>query len=124
MDSHFINEVRHAEAQLKQAMLSSDTDQLSVLLAEDLIFTNHLGQRLTRDHDLSAHISGLVSIDSIETSEELIRQIGTFAIVSLKADINGQYDGQPANGCFRFTRIWLKKNGKLQVKAAHASMIA
>ncbi|GAB6260944.1 nuclear transport factor 2 family protein [Photobacterium sp. R1] len=123
MNNILLNEVRSAEEKLKQAMLTSDTDVLTDLLAEDLIFTNHLGQRLTRDDDLSVHASGQLNIQSIEVSDEMFYQVGTFTIVNVRTDITGTYDGEVANGRFRFTRIWLKKNGKLQVKAAHSSLI-
>ncbi|KDM93527.1 nuclear transport factor 2 family protein [Photobacterium galatheae] len=124
MNNILLNEVRSAEEKLKQAMLNSDTDVLSDLLAEDLIFTNHLGQRLTREDDLSVHASGQLKIQSLEVSDEMFYQVGTFTIVNVRTDITGTYGGEAANGQFRFTRIWLKKNGKLQVKAAHSCLIA
>jgi ketosteroid isomerase-like protein len=39
--------------------------------------------------------------------------------------ISGAYDGHPANGDFRFTRVWrFSAHGTWQVVAAHATLIA
>ncbi len=51
-------QITDAEEQLHQAMLASDVLVLDELLAQDLVCTNHLGQRIGKEDDLSAHKSG------------------------------------------------------------------
>jgi hypothetical protein len=63
-------QIAEAEDQLRTAMLSSDVAALNELLTEDLIFTNHLGQLLGKNDDLSAYRSGVLKIVRLEPSEQ------------------------------------------------------
>jgi ketosteroid isomerase-like protein len=119
-------EIKNAEEQLRQAMLASDIKALNGLLADELIFTNHLGQCLGKTADLAVHESGALRIAKLETSEQQIRLIGDkSAIVSVRARVVGTYAGQPAGGDFRFTRVWaLAPDNRWQVVAAHSSIVA
>lgn len=125
MNKDFKLEIEGAEEQLRQAMLNSDLESLDKLLAPDLVFTNHLGQCLDKDADLSAHKSGALTISRLEPSEQQVKFIATdVAVVSVRMQIVGQYAGQPAGGDFRFTRVWKRSSdGTFQVAAAHASII-
>ena len=70
MDS---NGIVALEEQLETAMLNSDVAVLDHLLADDLIFTSHLGQIMSKQDDLEAHKSGFVKINSIDQSEQHIK---------------------------------------------------
>lgn len=124
MNAKFVKSVPKAEKRLQKAMLESDLYVLSDLLSDDLIFTNHLGQLLTKRDDLSAHESGKLNIESINMLENDIIIIGNTAVVTTRTKISGTYDGNPANGDFRFTRIWASEGNNLQVKIAHSSVVA
>ena len=106
-------------------MLRSDIAALGELLAPDLIFTNHLGQLLGKDDDLASHRSGALKIVSLEPSEQQVRILTEVAVVSVRMQLTGSYEGAPASGDFRFTRVWSRsRQGKWQVVAAHAGLIA
>ncbi len=62
-------QIVEAEKHLRIAMLQSDINALDELLAPELIFTNHLGQRLTKKDDLTAHQTGTLEIEVLEPSE-------------------------------------------------------
>jgi ketosteroid isomerase-like protein len=117
--------ILEAEERLRQAMLAADTGALEEMLSADLIFTSHMGQVLGKADDLAAHASGLFKIHALDPSERQIRLHADFAVVSVRMRIEGTFNGAPANGDFRFTRIW-KPNaaGRLQVVAGHAGMLA
>lgn len=55
-------QIETCEERLRQAMLHSDVSTLDELLADDLLFTNHLGQLMTKQDDLKAHRTGMVKI--------------------------------------------------------------
>jgi len=117
-------QIVEAEDRLRTAMLSSDIAALDELLAPDLIFTNHLGQLLGKDDDLAAYRSGVLKVVSLEPSEQHVRALGDAAIVSVRMQLSGTYDGAPANGDFRFTRVWARsQQQKWQIVAAHAGLI-
>ncbi|WHI50187.1 nuclear transport factor 2 family protein [Microbulbifer sp. MLAF003] len=123
MNTELGKAVQEAETKLRNAMLDSDLNALSALLADDLVFTNHLGQLLTKRDDLSAHESGRLDIESINISENSIKILGNTAVVTARVQICGTYDGNPTNGDFRFTRIWANQDNSLQVKAAHSCTV-
>ena len=106
------------EEQLKQAMLKSDITLLDVLLANDLIFTNHLGHIMTKQDDLEAHKSKTIKIDKISLSEQQIILKSGIAIVTVKAHIIGNFNSIISDNNFRFTRVWSKSSsGAWQVVA-------
>jgi ketosteroid isomerase-like protein len=114
-----------AEERLRLAMLASDVSVLNELLASELIFTNHLGQLMTKQDDLNAHESGMIQIDALNTSERRIQIYGEIVIVLVRTQVSGSYAGQPANGDFRFTRVWaVSSGGNWHIVAAHIGMIA
>jgi ketosteroid isomerase-like protein len=114
-----------AEERLRTAMLNSDVTALDELLAPELIFTNHLGHLLGKENDLAAHRSGMLKVKELKPSEQHVRVAGDVAIVSVRMQLSGTYDGNPANGDFRFTRVWaLSPHKTWRVVAAHAGIVA
>ena len=117
-------QIAEAEDQLKTAMLNSDVTALDELLAPGMIFTNHLGQLLGKEEDLAAHRSGMLKIEDLKPSERHVRLYGDVAIVSVRMQLSGTYDGSPANGDFRFTRVWaLSPQRTWHVVVAHAGIV-
>lgn len=118
------NTIIELEEKLRLAMLNSDLAELDQLLSPNLLFTNHLGVLVSKEDDLKAHASKAFVFKSLDLSESKILIQENSAVVSVKADIQGDYNGQPANGRFRFTRFWSNTLGKWQVIAGHSSVIA
>ncbi|MEA2259829.1 MAG: hypothetical protein QOJ51_2654 [Acidobacteriaceae bacterium] len=118
-------QITDAEDRLRAAMLSSDVEILTELLAPDLIFTNHLGQLQSRESDLAAYRSGMLKIEQLVPSEQHVLLIHDAAIVSVRVQITGKYNGAAANGVFRFTRVWsLTPKKSWHVVAAHSGLVA
>ena len=118
-------QIIHSEERLRQAMLASDVSVLDELLAPEIIITSHLGELLKKQDDLEAHKSGLIQIHELTPAEQQMQLHGEVAIVSVRMQIVGSYAGAPANGNFRFTRVWAASpSGTWQVVAAHISLVA
>lgn len=96
------DEIIKNERQLLAAMKSSDISVLDYLLHDDLIFTNHMGQVLTKEMDLDAHRSGSLGIHDIQISEQAIRFIEDIAIVTVKKYIAGKYNDEAFEGTVVF----------------------
>jgi len=117
-------QIAGAEERLRTAMLSSDVSVLDELLASELIFTNHLGQLLGKENDLAAYRSGMLKVKELKPFDQHIRLTGDVAIVSVRMQLSGTYDGNLANGDFRFTRVWaLSPDKAWHVVAAHAGIV-
>ena len=125
MDPTAESRIQEAEERLRAAMLSADVDAMDELLAPELFFTNHLGQLLGKEDDLAAHRSGMLKVSELKASEQHVQIHGDVAIVSVRMELSGTYDGEPASGDFRFTRVWALSDEKTwRVIAAHAGLVA
>ncbi|MFV1993443.1 MAG: nuclear transport factor 2 family protein, partial [Acidiferrobacterales bacterium] len=118
------SQVKACEERLTQAMLTSDVSALDKLLAPDLIFTNHLGQTMTKQDDLKMHKSGTLRIKKITLTGQDIRIVGNVAIVTVQAFIIGVFAGVKSEKTFRFTRIWVySENNSWQIISVHSSIV-
>jgi hypothetical protein len=118
------NLILELEERLRLAMLNSDVSILNELISPELLFTNHLGVLVSKEEDLNAHSSKAFVFNALDLSDSKILVQNNTAVVSVKAEIKGSYNGQPTNGVFRFTRFWFNTSGKWQVVAGHSSVIA
>jgi ketosteroid isomerase-like protein len=106
-------------------MLTSDIKVLDELLAPDIIITSHLGELLGKQDDLAAHESGLIEIHELKPSDRHIQIHKEVAIVSVRMQVSGNYNGSPANGDLRYTRVWaVSSSGTWHIIAAHIGMVA
>ena len=118
-------QVLNAEERLRLAMMDSDVAQLTLLLADDLLFTNHLGHLLSTQADLAAHEQRLLTITELQVSEQQVRLQGNVAVVSVRMRLTGTYHDAETHGDFRFTRVWAQAvDGSLQVIAAQSGVVA
>ncbi len=117
-------QILEAEERLRLAMLNSDVKILDELLAPELVFTNHLGQVFGKQDDLAAHQSGKFNIEVLTPSDCQIQLRGNVAIVTVKINLIGSYDGTDFDNNLRFTRIWtLSCKDTWQIVAAHSSLV-
>lgn len=124
MSSFIKIQIEQYEENLRQAMLLSDIPTLDKLLSPRLVFTNHLGQLMTKQNDLEAHQSGRVKISKIILSNQNITLHDEIAIVSVQARITGSFAGETSDSHFRFTRVWRQSSTHTwQIIAGHSSSI-
>ncbi len=112
------------ESRLKEAMLSSNIEELDTLLSDDLIFTDQTGSLYSKHDDIAAHKTGYVSIKSIDCSDQRINVKTDTAIVSVLMEISGIFGGNQATAKLRFTRTWYQvEQDKWQIIAAHSTQL-
>lgn len=121
---HMLTEILDAESCLRQAMLDSDLDGLDRLIADDLLFTNHLGQVMDKQADLSAHSSGILKFRRLDPSERSVLTREHFAVVTVLMNVEGSYAGEQFAAKIRYTRVWsIADSERLQVLAGHSSLV-
>ena len=117
-------QIKKCENLLKEAMLQSNISELDKLIADDLIFTNHLGHVMTKQDDLNAHKTKALKINEIKLNDMNIKTFSSIAIVTVKAHISGSFNGESAENDFRFTRVWSKtENESWKITAVHSSLV-
>jgi ketosteroid isomerase-like protein len=120
-DLHTVVEL---EERLARAMRTSDVLALDELLADDLLFTNHLGAVVSKQEDLEAHRSGLLKLDVLDASDRSIRLHGDVAVVGVRVQIAGRYADNLFDAAFRYTRVWALVGDRWRIVVAHASAVA
>jgi hypothetical protein len=124
MNNNLQDLIIELEERLRQGMLNSDVAELDALIAPELLFTNHLGQRVTKQEDLEAHRTGKFKFTEITPSDRQIQFNSGFTIVSVMMHILGSYKGTPVEQNIRFTRVWaVSSSGSIQIIAGHTSAI-
>jgi len=99
-------------------------NELDALIADELVFIDHTGRVVDKATDLDAHRSGVIRIDELEVSDQLIKIYGETAVVSVQLRIKGLFFGQPSEGVFRFMRIWADAGKGLQVVMGQSTMMS
>ena len=118
-----IDEISRLEDKLRQAMLTSDVSTLDELIADTLVFTMIDGSVMGKEADLTAHRSGVLKIASLEPSDKQIQTYGDVAIVAVRMQMRGTYLGSDFEGVNRYTRVWLRTQGRWQIIAGHVSPV-
>src|SRR4051812_42499571 len=88
------------------AQLSGDVSALDKLVDEELVFVGPNGAIYGKEDDLDGHRRGVIHITRLDPSEERIQRFGDVAVVTVRMEMCGTFEGQPFAGPFRYTRVW------------------
>ena len=115
--------LRACEAALRQAQLTSNVQELDRLVDDALVFTGPNGAVYGKKDDLDAHRRGLIRITRLEPSEEHLQRFGHIAVVSVRMEMSGTFEGAPFAGPFRYTRVWRAHGDGWRIVAGHVSAV-
>lgn len=111
-DQGTIREILDLERQSKDAAVHRDPEFSQRTLADDYVAITPLGQVITKGDTVAARKSGQLRYDSIEINDVVVRVYGNTAIVTARANVKGTDLGEEFNGAYRFTRVWVRRNGR------------
>ncbi len=117
-----MRQIIEMERQTKEAMLHRDADFPSRMLAEDYVAITPLGQVTTKQETLAARRSGQLRYESINVSDMVVRLYGDTAVVTARADVKGHQLGEDFSGPYRYTRVWVRRNGRWQTVSYQATV--
>src|ERR1051325_2426756 len=106
--------VKGAAAARREALLSADPVALSRLLAPDFIEISRLGTLRTRADNIRDIASGALHLSSINYDSLSVRLYGDVAVLTGIADNTGTMRGFPFSGKIRYTRVFIRKDGRWQ----------
>jgi hypothetical protein len=109
--------VRAAELDRKKALLSADTVSLSRLTASEFYEVNRLGQLRTRAMNMQEIATGALKLQSVNYDSLSVRIYDNVAILTGIADNVGDFRGMPFSGKIRYTRIFVRRDGRWQAVA-------
>ncbi len=117
-----IRQILDLERQAKEASLRRDAAFPERALADDYIAITPLGEIVTKADAVSARRRNQVRYDAIEVSEMVVRVYGSTAVVTARAEVRGTDLGEDFSGPYRYTRVWVRRNGHWQTVSYQATV--
>jgi ketosteroid isomerase-like protein len=99
-------QVEQLEEQWRLAQLNGDVATMDKLLSDDYIGISLNGQVNTKAQQLERTRTQRVSLTRIDLSDMKVKFIGSIAIVTSRADIEGTSDSASIKGVYRYTRVY------------------
>ena len=106
--------VRAVEMSRRDALLAADTVALSKMIAPDFIEISRLGAVRTRADNIRDIASGVLHLTSIKYDSLNVRVYGDVAVLTGIADNTGTMRGFPFSGKIRYTRVFVRRDGRWQ----------
>jgi ketosteroid isomerase-like protein len=117
-----IRQIVDMERQAKEASLRRDADFSLRTLADDYVAITPLGQVTTKQETISARRSGQLRYESMNVSDMVVRLYGDTAVVTARAEVKGRQLGEDFSGPYRYTRVWVRRNGRWQTVSYQATV--
>ena len=114
------------ESERRQALLRHDTKALDRLLAPEFTRISSItGARIiTKAEELAANDSATRRVQSWDASDVDIRIYGNVALVTGLADVSDTLSGGGRHIRFRYTHVWVKRDGRWQLVHRHTTRVA
>ena len=104
-----------------QAQIHADATALDRIYAADFIGVGPSGRVRTKPQVISDFTSGDLKFQSITTDDVQVRVYGNTAVETGRSTMIGQDKGQTVPRDTRFTRVWVKQQGRWRLVANHYS---
>jgi uncharacterized protein (TIGR02246 family) len=104
-----------------QAQIHADAAALDRLYAADFIGVGPSGRVRTKPQVIKDFTSGDLKFQSITTDDVQVRIYGNTAVETGRSTMDGQDKGKTVPRDTRFTRVWVKEQGRWRLVANHYS---
>jgi len=115
--------VRAVEMSRRQALLAADTVALSRMLAPDFVEISRLGTVRTRADNIRDIASGTLHLTAVTYDSLTVRVYGDVAVLTGIADNTGTMRGFPFSGKIRYTRVFVRRDGRWQAVLMQQTMM-
>jgi ketosteroid isomerase-like protein len=99
-------QVEALEEQWRTAQLAGDITVMDKLLSDDYIGISMTGQVNTKTQQLDRARNHKLVLTRLDLGERQVKLVGSIAIVTSMAEIEGTNEGVPVKGTFRYTRVY------------------
>ena len=99
-------QVEALEEQWRQAQLAGDVAVMDKLLSDDYIGITMTGQVNTKAQQLDRMRMHKIALTKLDLGERQVKLIGSIAIVTSRAEVEGTNEGAPVRGTYRYTRVY------------------
>ena len=115
--------IRQVDNERIQAQIHADAAALNRIYADDFIGVGPSGTVRTKPQVISDFTSGNLKFQSITTDDVQVRVYGDTAVETGRSTMNGQDKGKAVPRDNRFTRVWVKQQGRWRLVANHYSLL-
>ena len=115
--------IRQVDNERIQAQIHADAAALDRIYADDFIGVGPSGTVRTKPQVISDFTSGNLKFQSITTDDVQVRVYGDTAVETGRSTMNGQDKGKAVPRDNRFTRVWVKQQGRWRLDANHYSLL-
>ncbi len=113
--------IRQLDNERIQAQIGADAVALDRIYADDFIGVGPSGTVRTKAQVISDFTSGNLKFQSIVTDEVQVRIYENTAVETGLSTMSGQDKGKAVPRDTRFTRVWVKQEGRWRLVANHYS---
>jgi ketosteroid isomerase-like protein len=113
--------IRRLDNERIQAQIHADAAALERIYADDFIGVGPSGTVRTKPQVISDFTSGDLKFQSITTDDLRVRVYGDSAVETGRSTMDGQDKGKTVPHDTRFTRVWVKQQGRWRLVANHYS---
>jgi ketosteroid isomerase-like protein len=113
--------IRKLDNERIQAQIHADAAALQRIYADDFIGLGPSGTVRTKPQVISDFTSGDLRFQSITTDDVRVRVYGSAAVETGRSTMDGQDKGKAVPRDTRFTRVWVKQQGRWRLVANHYS---
>jgi len=100
------HQVEQLEEEWRTAQLNGDADAMDKLLSDDYVGITMTGQVVTKMQQLDRMRNRNLVLSKISLDDVKVKLIGTTAVVTSRADVEGTDEGAPMHGTYRYTRVY------------------
>jgi ketosteroid isomerase-like protein len=118
-----VEQIRKLDQERIQAQIHADAAALDRVYADDFVGIGPSGTVRTKPQVLADFTSHELTFQSITTDEVLIRVYGNTAVETGRTTTVGQDKGKVVPRDNRFTRVWVRRQGRWRLVANHYSTL-
>jgi uncharacterized protein (TIGR02246 family) len=115
--------IRRMDDERIQAQIHADAAALDRIYADDFIGVGPSGTVRTKPQVLADFTSGNLKFQTITTYDVQVRVYGNTAVETGRSTMIGQDKGKAVPRDNRFTRVWVKQQGRWRLVANHYSLL-
>ena len=115
--------VTQLEEELRVAISKRDMKAYARIVGDDYVFTNQDAVIRTKAQMVSAYDAGSIKYESVMFDEIKVHAYGDTAVVTGRTTQKMKDNDKDITGQFRYTRVYVKRQGKWQLVATHSTRI-